>query len=56
MNKPNGRWVTIARWLEDADGNRQPSTPEDIADFRRRWDAEVADALRKNVDGSKEEL
>jgi hypothetical protein len=36
-----GKWITIASWLEDADGTRRPATPEDQAEFMERWDAEM---------------
>jgi hypothetical protein len=36
-----GKWVTIASWIEDADGTRHPATPEAVAEFERKWDAEM---------------
>ena len=34
-------WVTVATWLEDADGTPRPATPDAVADFWRRWDEET---------------
>ena len=36
-----GGWVTVATWLEDADGTPRPATPDAVADFWRRWDEET---------------
>ena len=43
QQETDGEWVTVASWLEDADGTRRPATPDAVNDFWQQWNIETGE-------------